>query len=61
MPKSGVSARELMTVIRISKVDGGLKGVFYSIDEPAAEPVAAPVIRQDGLAVRMSFPGMTAE
>jgi len=47
--------RELRTVVKISKGDdGGLKAVFYSIDQ-GGQPLPITSIKQDGSSVKMSL------
>jgi uncharacterized protein (TIGR03435 family) len=48
--------QELRTVIKISKADGGLKAVFYSIDQ-SGQGVAGTVTLE-GSTVKMSVPGI---
>jgi hypothetical protein len=48
--------QELRTVIKISKADGGLKAVFYSIDQSGQG--AAGTVTLEGSTVKMSVPGI---
>jgi uncharacterized protein (TIGR03435 family) len=50
--------RELRTVVKVSKADGGaLRGIFYSIDQSGQGVPANPITVQ-GSTVKMSIPGI---
>ena len=50
--------RELRTVIKISKADGGgLRAVMYSIDQ-GSQPIPVNPVTLQGTAVKMSVPGV---
>ena len=50
--------RELRTVVKISKVDGGaLRGIFYSIDQ-GGQPITVNPVTLQGSNVKMSIPAV---
>jgi uncharacterized protein (TIGR03435 family) len=51
------AGRDLRTVFKITKADGALRGVFYSIDQSGQGLPVSPITLQ-GTAVKMTIPGL---